>query len=309
MTDTPLERLHPEIAAAVGHVALNTLDADTLALIRSVEFPTAPSSDTVERSDHLVPGEPPVPVRVHRPKDVDGPLPCLYSIHGGGYVMGSYAMDDTLFDGLCPNLGIVGVSVEYRLAPDAPYPAPLDDCYAGLRWTHEHADELGIDRTRIGIGGVSAGGGLAAALALLARDRAELPVAFQLLDCPMLDDRQVTPSSQIDGLPVWSRESNTFGWRAYLGDLYGRDDIPYTAAPARVRDMSGLPPAFVSVGSIDGFLDEDVDYAIRLNHAGIDAELHVYPGACHGYQLAPDSAIARQSRRDVEQWLARQIHA
>ena len=307
MTDTPLQRLHPEIASAVGQVALNTLDADTLAMIRAFEFPTAPSSDTVERSGHHVLGNPPVPVRVHRPKDVDGLLPCLYSIHGGGYVMGSYAMDDALFDALCPKLGIVGVSVEYRLAPDAPYPAPLDDCYAGLRWTYEHADDLGIDTTRLGVGGVSAGGGLAAALALLARDRAEIPVAFQLLDCPMLDDRQTTRSSQIDGLPVWSRESNTFGWRAYLGDLYGRDDIPYTAAPARVRDLSGLPPAFVSVGSVDGFLDEDVDYAMRLNHAGIDAELHVYPGACHGYQLAPDSAIARQSRRDVEDWLRRQF--
>jgi acetyl esterase/lipase len=307
MTGTPVERLHPEIADAVGLLGLETLDADTVALIRTIEFTTAPLSDAVERRDHLVPGDPPVPVRVHRPKSVDGPLPCLYSIHGGGYVMGSYAMDDPVFDALCPKLGMVGVSVEYRLAPESPYPAPLDDCYAGLRWTYEHADDLGIDRTRLGIGGVSAGGGLAASLAVRARDRGEVPVAFQLLDCPMLDDRQVTRSSQIDGLPVWSRESNTFGWRSYLGDLYGRHDVPYTAAPARADDLSGLPPAFVSVGSIDGFLDEDVDYAMRLNHAGVDAELHVYPGACHGYQLAKDSEIVRQSRRDVENWLARQI--
>jgi acetyl esterase/lipase len=309
MTQTPVERLHPEIADAVGQLALEGLDADTVALIRTIGFPTAPLSDAVERSDHLVPGEPPVPVRVHRPKKVDGPLPCLYSIHGGGYVIGSYAMDDAMFDTLCPELGMVGVSVEYRLAPEAPYPAPLDDCYAGLRWTYEHADDLGIDVARLGIGGVSAGGGLAAALALLARDRGEVPVAFQLLDCPMLDDRQVTRSSRIDGLPVWSRESNTFGWRAYLGDLYGHDDVPYTAAPGRADDLGGLPPAFVSVGSIDGFLDEDVDYAMRLNHAGVDAELHVYPGACHGYQMAQHSEIARQSRRDVEHWLARQIRS
>jgi acetyl esterase/lipase len=134
-----------------------------------------------------------------------------------------------------------------------------------------------------------------------------VPVAFQLLDCPMIDDRQTTPSSRQDGLPVWSRESNTFGWRSYLGDLYGTDDVPYTAAAARAQELSGLPPAFVSVGSVDGFLDEDVDYALRLNRAGVPAELHVYPGACHGYQIAQDCEITRQSRRDVEDWLARQL--
>ena len=135
-------------------------------------------------------------------------------MHGGGYVVGDYSMDDQMFDDLCPKLGMVGVSVDYRLAPDTPYPGPLEDCYRGLRWTYDRAGELGIDPTRIGVGGVSAGGGLAAALALVARDRGEIPVAFQLLDCPMLDDRQITPSSQEDGLPVWSRESNTFGWRS-----------------------------------------------------------------------------------------------
>ena len=307
MTATPVERLHPEIAAAVGVLGLDALNADTVALIRTIDFTNVPLSDAVERADHLVPGDAPVPVRVHRPRDREGPLPCLYSIHGGGYVIGSYAMDDPVFDVLCPKLGIAGVSVEYRLAPDSPYPAALDDCYAGLRWTHDHAAELGIDRGRIGVRGVSAGGGLAAALALLARDRGEVPVAFQLLDCPMLDDRQVTRSSQIDGLPVWSRESNTFGWRSYLGALYGSEEVPYTAAPARAIDLTGLPPAFVSVGGIDGFLDEDVDYAVRLTHAGVDVELHVYPGACHGYQMAKDSEVTRQSRRDVESWLGRQI--
>lgn len=295
-----------EIADAVGLLDL-TFDADTIALIRPMEFNTAPLSDAVARSDHLVPGDPPVVLRVHRPKTLDGPLPCLYSMHGGGYVIGTYSMDDPVFDELCPKLGMVGVSVEYRLAPESPYPAPLDDCYTGLRWTYQQADALGIDSTRLGIGGVSAGGGLAAALALLARDRGEVPVAFQLLDCAMLDDRQITRSSQIDELPMWNRESNTFGWRSYLGDLYGRDDLPYTAAAARADDLSGLPPAFVSVGSIDGFLDEDVDYAMRLNHAGVDAELHVYPGACHGYHMIQNSEVARQSRRDIEHWLARQI--
>jgi acetyl esterase/lipase len=256
-------------------------------------------------------GEPDVVVRVHRARSAAATdaLPCLYSIHGGGYVMGSFAMDDPMFDRLCPTHGVVGVSVEYRLAPETAYPGPLEDCYRGLKWTHEQAADLGIDATRIGIRGVSAGGGLAAALALLARDRGEVPVAFQLLDCPMLDDRQITASSRQDGLPVWSRESNTYGWRSYLGDLYGRDDLPYTATPGRatVDELRGLPPEFVSVGSVDGFLDEDVDYALRLNRAGVPAELHVYPGACHGYQIAQQCEITRQSTREVDDWLERQI--
>ena len=170
------------------------------------------------------------------------------------------------------------MSVDYRLAPETPYPGPLEDCYRGLVWTYEHADELGIDPERIGIMGVSAGGGLAAALALLARDRGEVPVAFQLLDSPMLDDRQRTPSSRQDGLAVWSRGSNTFGWKSYLGDLYGRDDVPATAAPARATDLSGLPPAFVSVGAVDGFRDEDIDYALRLNQAGVPDGAARVPG-------------------------------
>jgi acetyl esterase/lipase len=217
-------------------------------------------------------------------------------------------MDDSLFDDLCPKLNLVGVSVEYRLAPETPYPGPLEDCYRGLKWTYEHAEALGIDRDRIGITGASAGGGLAAALALLARDRGEFPVAFQLLDSPMIDDRQITRSSQVDGLPVWSRESNAFGWRSYLGDLYGTDNVPYTAAPARATDLSGLPPAQISVGAVDGFLDEDVEYALRLNRAGVPTELHVYPGACHGYQMAQDCPITKQNRRDAYEWLARQLH-
>jgi acetyl esterase/lipase len=303
-----IQDLNPDVAAGISAIELAGLSLDTLPLYRQT-FPAVPLTDAVIRTDHLVPGDPPVPVRVHRAAGAEGALPCLYSIHGGGYVLGSYAMDDARFDGLCPALGIVGASVEYRLAPETPYPGPLEDCYQGLKWVYENADELGIDRNRIGIGGISAGGGLAAALALLARDRGEVPLAFQLLDCPMLDDRQQTPSSQLDGLAVWSKESNTFGWRSYLGDLYGADDVPYTAAPARCRDLSGLPPAYVSVGTVDGFRDEDIDYAVRLNQAGVPCELHVYPGACHGYHIAVDADVVRRSNRDILDWLARVVRA
>jgi triacylglycerol lipase len=304
----PRDLLDPEVAAAAAMVPFDDVTADVLPDLRSAVPIEVPLSDAVERTDSLVPGDPAVPLRVHRPKRLEGVLPCVYSMHGGGYVVGTYTIDDPLFDRLCPELGFVGVSVEYRLAPETTYPGPLEDCYRGLRWVLDHAGELGVDPERTGVMGVSAGGGLAAALCLLARDRGDVSVAFQLLESPMLDDRQVTPSSRQDGLPVWSRSSNTFGWRSYLGDLYGRDDVPPTAAPARATDLSGLPPGFVSVGAVDGFRDEDADYALRLNQAGVPAELHVYPGACHGFfHIAPDAPVAQQCKRDVEDWLRRQL--
>jgi acetyl esterase/lipase len=299
--------LDPEVAAALASVPAFELDEEALPALRARPIPATAPSGAVLREDHVVPSDPGVPVRVHRPAGADGARPVVLSMHGGGFVLGSHDGDDALFEDWCASLGIVGVAVGYRLAPETPYPGPLEDCYAALEWVHQHADELGIDRARVGVRGISAGGGLAAGLALLARDRGAPPIAFQLLDCPMLDDRQITPSSQLDGLPVWSRESNAFGWRAYLGDLHGTDEVPYTAAPARATDLRGLPPAFVSVGSVDGFRDEDVDYALRLNQAGVPCELHVYPGAPHGYQLAASSRVARDARDDATVWLGRQV--
>jgi acetyl esterase/lipase len=170
-------------------------------------------------------------------------------MHGGGFVVGSNDMDDGDFDRWCPQLGVVGVSVEYRLAPETPYPGPLEDCYNVLRWTHRHADELGVDASRIGVRSVRAGGDLATPTALLARDRGDFPVSFQLLEMPMLDDRQITQSSQQENLPVGSASSNEFGWRSCLGDLYGSSEIPTYAAPARAADLVGLPAALIVVGT------------------------------------------------------------
>jgi acetyl esterase/lipase len=258
-------------------------------------------SDTVERVDHVV--SPEVVVRVHRPDgQVDGAA-CLYSIHGGGYVLGSFDMDDFLLDRYCNEFGCVGVSVEYRLAPETPYPGPLDDCYAGLAWTFAHADELGVDPSRVGINGISAGGGLAAALALLARDRGELPIAFELLQCPMIDDRQITPSSQQDNLVVWSRDANAFGWESYLGARYGTDDVPGYAAAARADDLAGLPPALVITGGADGFRDENIEYALRLGQAGVPTDLTVIAGAPHGVQMFIGTTPERRWARAVEEWL------
>lgn len=306
-----LQPVDPEFAAVLDAFPDMTLDEDRLADMRAMLLGLVPSQavEGVESSDHVVDSSTGVVVRVHRPAGgaAVAARPCVYSIHGGGYVLGSYTMDDALLGAWCTALDCVGVSVEYRLAPEHPYPTPLEDCYAGLRWVHAHADEFGIDTSRVGVAGVSAGGGLAAALALLARDRGEVPLAFQLLDSPMLDDRQHTPSSRTSGLFVWSRESNEFGWRSYLGSLYGADDIPHTAVPARAVDLSGLPPSFVSVGTADGFRDEDIDYAVRLNQAGVPTEVHVYPGAPHGFSLFQESALAKQAARNARDWLSRQL--
>ncbi|HTX62726.1 MAG TPA: alpha/beta hydrolase [Acidimicrobiales bacterium] len=263
-------------------------------------------SGDVERVNHLVPAQGgDLILRVHRPLGIDRDAPCLYSIHGGGYVLGRSEMEDARLEQLCLELGCVATSIEYRLAPETRYPGPLEDCYAGLRWVHEHSTTLGVDPDRVGIGGRSAGGGLAAATALLARERQGPRIAFQLLVYPMLDDRATTRSSAWQ-VPVWNPAKNRYGWQSYLGQLHDTDDVPPTAAPARATDLTGLPPAFVCVGSADLFMDEDIAYAQALTHAGVPTELHLYPGGIHGFEsIAPDAAISVQLRRDVLAWLRR----
>ncbi len=300
-------KLDPEFETLRASFDLPEVTEDSLAAARAYEFPPAALGNDVERIDVVVPEARHVVLRIHRPVGGAHRRACLYSIHGGGYVMGSRDLDDAMFDRLCPLLGIVGISVEYRLAPETPFPGPLDDCYAGLVWARTNADDHGFDPDRIGITGASAGGGLGAALALLARDRNEVPIRFQLLDSPMLDDRQITPSSRLDDLFVWTSTSNAFGWRAYLGDLYGRDDVPAYAAPARADDLAGLPETYVSVGGADGFRDEDIDYARRLSGAGIPTELHVYPGAPHGVGAFTETSLARRYLDDQVDWLRRQL--
>ena len=316
MSNSPTDRhfmVSDEIAKVLEERPMDfgELNHELLQMMRDgmAELPQPELSDAVEREDHPVAagdGEPDITVRVHRPKQGAGGN-CLYWIHGGGLIMGNREMEDARFDRWCQRFGLVGVAVEYRLAPETPYPGPLEDCYRGLAWVHENAGSLGVDPARIGIGGGSAGGGLAAALALLARDRGALPIAYQLLIYPMLDDRQITPSSGWE-VPVWPPSANRFGWSAYLGGDKGEPNVSHYAAAARAKDLSSLPPALISVGSVDGFVDEDVDYAARLNQAGVPTELHVYPGAPHGFDMmAPDTSIARRARRDMEDWLEQQL--
>jgi acetyl esterase/lipase len=304
--------LDPEFAEILAAIPLNLgeLDLDNLPQLRSQAgaLTEIELSDRVKRTDFTVPGPqgaPDVTVRVHTPLGLEGPLPCVYSIHGGGFVLGSYEMDDLRHDAWSPEVGYVAVSVEYRLAPETPYPGPLEDCYAGLKWTFGHAGELGIDTGRIGISGISAGGGLAAGLALLVRDRGEMQLAFQCLTYPMLDDRQETVSSRWDDVPIWTPANNAFGWRSYLGGLYGTDAIPAYAVPARAEDLAGLPPTYVCVGTVDGFCDESVEYARRLIDSRVPTELHVYPGAPHGFDaFGPQSAVSQRSHREMKDWLA-----
>ena len=300
--------LNPDAAMALAKFPfdLGSLSDETLPQIRvaMAAAPPLPLSDLVTRIDHEVPGSGGVIVRVHRPVGATGALPGVYWMHGGGLVLGKAAGDDPRFDRWCQQFNCVGFSVEYRLAPEAPYPGPLEDCYAGLRWVRDNAAELGLDPARLGLGGASAGAGLAAGLALLARDRGEISLAFQLLIYPMLDDRQITTSSQwLD--PIWPPSANSYGWTAYLGDRKGGPDVDSYAAPARATDLAGLPTTLISVGAIDGFADEDIDYAVRLRHAGVAVELHVYPGMPHGFDsLLPGLAVSKRACRDMEEWLA-----
>ena len=281
---------------------------------RRAALPVPPLPEGVAIEDRLAPGPegaPDVMVRLYRPASLPADAPALYWIHGGGMVLGNVEMNDPYCANVAGRLNVLVASVEYRLAPEHPFPAPLEDCYAGLRWLASEAAGLGVDAGRIAIGGGSAGGGLAAGLALLARDRGEVAVRFQLLVYPMLDDRNATRSSHaITDERVWNRAANLHGWNAYLaGDAGGEGVSPY-AAPARAEDLAGLPPAYVNVGALDLFVDEDVDYARRLMAAGVPTELHVYPGAFHGSPgLVPDSALSKRWAADELAALDRALHA
>ncbi|MEU2714283.1 alpha/beta hydrolase [Streptomyces sp. NPDC007205] len=254
------------------------------------------------------PGGPEVTLVSGRPAGSAGPLPLLYYMHGGGMITGNaWSVLPRLLREWAVPLELAVVSVEFRLAPGAQYPAALDDCYAGLTWVAAHAAGLGIDAGRVVVGGKSAGGGLAAALALLARDRGGPAPIGQLLLCPMLDDRNNTFSGhQMAGIDLWDRTSNATAWRAALGDRYGAADLPPYAAPARATDLSGLPPAYIEVGSAETLRDEDVAYAQAIWRAGGRAELHVWPGAFHGFDtFAPGAALSRDARDARTRWLRR----
>ncbi|MCY3655443.1 MAG: alpha/beta hydrolase [Chloroflexi bacterium] len=303
------------LAANPGH-SIDLSDGIQAAVDRwratSMQFEPAPPRPGIAVEDHFVPGPdgaPDVMVRVYQPEGLPKPAAAVYNIHGGGMIGGDVPFGDADCMAYAANLGVIVASVEYRLAPEHPFPAPIEDCYAGLLWLWRHSDALGVDRGRIATRGGSAGGGLAAGLALLARDRGEVEICYQVLVFPMLDDRNITLSShQITDLRVWSRAHNELGWNAYLEGRAGADDISPYAAPARATDLAGLPPAYISVGTLDLFLDEDVDYSQALAHAGVPVELHVYPGAYHGaHGTVPGAPLSRRWRRDEYQAVERAL--
>jgi acetyl esterase/lipase len=310
-------RIDPEIAAVLG--SFPVLDRTDIPAAREAHIARravfnagVEPSPTVARQDHFVPGlngAPDVRVRHYRPVSQSGVLPCLYWIHGGGHVVGQIEQDDVAMDSVVDSVGCAVVSVDWRRPPEHPFPAPMDDCYAGLAWTYRTAAELGIDPDRIAVGGASSGGGSAAGLTLLARDRGELPVCFQLLIYPMLDDRNVTPASvSLTDPRVWNRTSNLIGWGAYLGAAAGTDLVSPYAAPTRAANLAGLPPAYLAVGDLDLFIDEDLEYAQRLQQADVPLELHVYPGAIHGFDSSvPTSDLARRFFRDRNEALRRAL--
>ncbi len=262
-----------------------------------------PGVETLQIDDRFVPGwegDPDVPVRVYVPRSAAPPLPGIVMIHGGGFVIGSVEAEHAGAALMAIDSGAVVVSVEYRLAPEHPYPAGLHDCYAALAFLHAEADALGVDPGRVALCGASAGGGLAAATALLARDLGGPPVSFQMLQIPELDDRLETPSMRafVDS-PLWNRPLAVQSWKAYLGDLSGARDVPAHAAPARATDLSGLPPAYVSTAENDPLRDEGITYALRLLQAGVSVELHQFPGTFHGSALVTTAAVSRRAQREA----------
>lgn len=302
----PSVMIDPELAEARAGIAgrLSLLNFDDLAASRAAlagAFPVLPPSENVEAQDRMVPGPagaPDVKVRIYRPKGIPTStrLPGLYFIHGGGMIMGNLDADNARLSEYVEQIGCVAVSVEYRLAPENPHPAPVEDCYAGLVWTVEHADELGINATRLAVGGGSAGGGLAAGTALLARDRGGPALCYQMLIYPMLDDRNTTPSSyEITDVGIWDRATNLNAWQALLGDQAGTEGVSPYAAPARATDLARLPAAYLDVGTADLFRDEDIDYAQRLMQAGVPVELHVYPGAYHAFEFALKARLTQKA--------------
>jgi triacylglycerol lipase len=310
----------PEVASVLEIYRAFEFTVATLPAIReqvNTPPPNAPDPaelyPSVRRTEHSVPGhdgDPDVSILVYEPTGRATPAPAMVWIHGGGFVIGQAANEDLVCHRLAAEAGCVVASVDYRLAPETPAPGSVHDCYAALRWVHENAGPLAVDTARVAIGGPSAGGGLAACLAILARDRGEFPVSFQLLIYPMLDDRTastVGPGPYV-GEFIWTPESNQFGWRALLGSEPGSADVPPYASAARVESVAGLPPAYISVGSLDLFAEEDIDYARRLVRAGIPTELHVYPGGYHGFNMAPDARITLAYFRDIIAALGRHFN-
>ena len=309
-------RLSPEEHAALASIpdeARDLSDIEAARKVASIRFATLPrDTGDVAVSDYRIESSDGtrIRVRIYRPADINGKIPALMWMHGGGLVMGHIDWDDSQCAHLSREGHCIVVSVDYRLAPEYPYPKPLEDCTAALWWIGHNADDLGADGGRIAVGGASAGAGLAAASALWARDHGGPHLTWQMLIYPMLDHRNVTVSSRRFTHPnIWNRADNVAAWNAYLSGHAGESGISPYASPALATNLSGLPSAYIAVGELDLFLDENIDYAKRLLTDGVATELHVYTGAFHGSDLlAPQSPLSRRWIADRDQALRRALH-
>jgi acetyl esterase/lipase len=298
-----LDRVAPELRGSMYKANALGLEHRLMRRLLSVGFALLPSAkvDGVVLEKRSAAGQ---GLRVHRPLVVRSSAAFLW-IHGGGYVLGRAVLNDRLCGEIARELGITAVAVEYRKAPEHPFPAALDDCHAAWTWLQREATSLAIDPARVAIGGESAGGGLAAALAQRLHDEGGIQPVGQLLFCPMLDDRTAA-RRELDAVDhfVWNNRKNRFGWRSYLGAEPGALTVSPYAVPGRRDDLAGLPPAWIGVSEIELFHSEDITYAERLRAAGVPAELDVVPDAPHGFESwAPDTAIARQHQARASAWL------
>jgi acetyl esterase/lipase len=302
----------PQLLDALDYFAPLEMDPSRLAQTRAMflgRYPPVESyarpSVSIERRTVAGPeGAPDVAVTIYRPVGAAGPLPVLLHCHGGGFVFGTSEGRGPGNVRTAEELQCLVVSVDYRLAPETRAPGAVEDCYAVLAWLNREAEALGIDPARIAVGGESAGGGIAAALALMVRDRGVYRLCFQLLVYPMLDDRTGVPANPHVGHFVWTSDYNAFGWACYTGRKPDSPDVSAYAAPARAAELSGLPPAYVCVGTLDLFLDEDIAYAQRMMAAGVPVELQVYPGAYHAFEVAVEADVTIRAEADRRRALA-----
>ncbi|OLF15215.1 alpha/beta hydrolase [Actinophytocola xanthii] len=304
--------LDPQIAEALAPMAGAMADATPpavgdIAARRAMWEPiigaagaAQPIPADVETSEHYATADDGAQIRMRwYVKNGATPGPAVLFFHGGGYIFGHIDLFEGPVARYVSASGVPMLSVEYRRAPEHPFPIPLEDSYAALRWLHEHAAELGVDPERVGVMGDSAGGGLAAGLTILARERGGPRIARQILIMPMLDDRPSTPDPHIAPYALWSYDDSRTAWPALLGDIAGGPDVPATAAPARLEDATGLPAAYIEVGQLDVFRDEDTAYATKLSRAGVPVEFHLHPGAPHEFDsIAFNSDVARRAIAD-----------
>lgn len=307
-----LNRVKAELRENLKTVPIIQLPQD-LAKTRQVPIPSNANSEHVRITERFIPGGDgqEMLIKIYEPvQRSKEELPAVLWSHGGGYVLGHPNGEDSLCESIVQAVNCIVVSPDYRLAPEHSYPAAIEDCYATLVWMTSATNELNVDPMRVAIGGGSAGGGLTAALALMARDRKGPVICFQMPLYPMIDDRNITPSSYeiTDNHAVWFRSNNISAWEMYLGDSAHGEISPY-AAPTRAKNLEGLPPTYTCVGQLDPFRDETIDYVARLAQAGVDVEFQLYPGCFHAFEhIVPDAEISQHAKNGYIEALSRALN-